>query len=78
MYNRAGYWEEIGNKKIVLFTSGGVREATQGFDFSRVLRALEEAGALYDTGSDGEKAKKRRLPGGGNAKLYHVDPEKLA
>jgi putative DNA primase/helicase len=78
VHNRAGYWEEIGGKKIVLFTSGGVREATQGFDFSRVLRALEEAGALYDTGSDGEKAKKRRLPGGGNAKLYHVDPEKLA
>jgi putative DNA primase/helicase len=78
VYNRAGYWEEIGNKKIVLFTSGGLREATQGFDFSRVLRAIEEAGALCNTGSGGEKAKKRRLPGGGNAKLYHVDPEKLA
>jgi putative DNA primase/helicase len=78
VHNRAGYWEEVEDKKIVLFSSGGLREATQGFDFGRVLRAIEEAGALYNTGSGGEKAKKRRLPGGGNAKLYHVDPEKLA
>jgi putative DNA primase/helicase len=77
VYNRAGYWEEIGNKKIVLFTSGGLREATQGFDFSRVLRAIEEAGALYNTGSGGEKAKRVRTPDGRNLRLYHVDPEKL-
>jgi putative DNA primase/helicase len=77
VYDRAGYWEEIGNKKIVLFTSGGLHEATLGFDFSRVLRAIEEAGALYDTGSGGEKAKRVRTPDGRNLKLYHVDPEKL-
>jgi putative DNA primase/helicase len=78
VYNRAGYWEEIADKKIALFTSGGLREATQGFDFGRVLRALEQAGAFYATGSGGEKAKKRRLPASGEAKLYHIDPEKVA
>jgi putative DNA primase/helicase len=76
--NRAGYWEEDGTRKLVLFTSGGLREATQGFDFSRVLRAVEDAGALYDMGSGGEKAKRVRTPDGRNLKLYHVDPEKLA
>jgi putative DNA primase/helicase len=77
VHNRAGYWEEIANKKIVLFTSGGLREATLGYDFGRALRALEEAQALYDTGSGGEKAKRVRTPDGRNLKLYHLDPEKL-
>jgi putative DNA primase/helicase len=77
VYNRAGYWEEVANTKMVLFTSGGLREATQGFDFNRALRALGEAEAFYDTGSNGEKAKRVRTPDGRNLKLYHINPEKL-
>jgi putative DNA primase/helicase len=76
-YNRAGYYEGIGTEKMYLFTKDGLRDATHGFDFGRVLRALDEAGAFYVTGSGGEKAKLRRLPGGGSTKLYHIDPEKL-
>jgi putative DNA primase/helicase len=64
-YQRAGYYEDIGERRIYLFTRDGLREATQGFDFGRVLQALDEGGAFYVIGSGGEKAKLRRLPGGG-------------
>ncbi len=76
-YDRAGYWEDINNLRVYLFTKDGLREATSGFDFERVLRALEEAGAFVGKGYGSEKAKKRWLPDGGQAKLYHINPEKL-
>jgi putative DNA primase/helicase len=76
-YDRAGYWEDISSLRAYLFTKDGLREATLGFDFGRVLRALEEAEAFSDKGYGNEKAKKRWLPDGGQAKLYHINPEKL-
>src|SRR5262249_16312155 len=39
IYNRAGYWEDSGNSRLYLFTSGGLKEATKGFEFNRVLKA---------------------------------------
>jgi len=75
--DRAGYWEDSGNKRVYLFTSGGLREATSGFDRNRVLRALDDAGAFTVKGSNGEKAKKRNPPHGKPTKFYHIDPEKL-
>jgi putative DNA primase/helicase len=76
--DRAGYWEEIGASRMFLFTAGGLREATTGFDFGRVLRALEEAGAFTtQKGVTGERARKRRTPDGREIKLYHIDPSKL-
>ncbi|PYK18087.1 MAG: hypothetical protein DME55_07660 [Verrucomicrobia bacterium] len=73
----AGYWEDTGASRIYLFTKSGLREATKGHDFRRVLKALTDAGAFTAIGSDGEKAKKRRTPDRKQAKLYHIDPEKL-
>jgi putative DNA primase/helicase len=76
VHNRAGWWEDSNNQRMFLLTSGGLREATQGFDFNRVLRALDEAGAFFEKGST-ERAKRRRTPDDRNLKLYHIDPAKL-
>jgi putative DNA primase/helicase len=74
---RAGFFEDNGTgERIFLFSSSGLREAACGFDFNRVLRALEEAEAFADKGAD-EKAKRRRTPDGRNPKLYHLNPAKL-
>jgi len=81
--DRAGWWEDIEDtdarriRRIYLFTSDGLHEAIGDLDFHRALRALDEAGAFFEKGTDGEKAKRRRTPNGGNPKLYWIDPEKL-
>jgi putative DNA primase/helicase len=81
--DRAGWWEDIEDtdarrlRRIYLFTSDGLHEAIGDLDFHRALRALDEAGAFIEKGTDGEKAKRRRTPNGGNPKLYWIDPEKL-
>jgi putative DNA primase/helicase len=77
--DRAGYWEQENDRRIYLFTNDALREATTGQDFNRVLRALDEAGAFSKNGTNGtkEKAKVRKIPTGGTARLYHIDPEKL-
>jgi putative DNA primase/helicase len=75
--DRAGYWEDVGGSRSYLFTRSGLREATRGFNFGRVLKALADVGALIVTGSDGEKAKNRRTPDGGQTRLYHIDPARL-
>jgi putative DNA primase/helicase len=78
VHKRAGYWEDVGDERIFLFNAEGLREATKGFDFRRVLRALDDAQAFTQTGYGPEKAKKRDLPdGGGQGKLYHINPAKL-
>jgi putative DNA primase/helicase len=74
--DRAGYWKDNSTSgRVFLFTSSGLKEACSGFDFSRVLRCLDEAGAFYEKGST-EKAKKRRTPDDRDIKLYHIDPSK--
>ena len=75
--DRAGYWEQGTNSsRIYLFTGGGLRKATKDYDFGRVLRSLDDAGAFTEKGEGGERAKNRRTPDG-QTKLYHVNPEKL-
>jgi putative DNA primase/helicase len=77
--DRSGYWENIEDHRIYLFTSHALKEAAAGQDFTRVLRALEEADAFHQVGTNGtkEKAKVRKLPTGGTGRFYHIDPEKL-
>jgi putative DNA primase/helicase len=75
--DRAGWWEDIGTRRIYMFTSSGLREAIGDLDFNRALRALDEAEAFHETGTDNEKAKRRRTPNRQNPKLYWIDPEKL-
>jgi putative DNA primase/helicase len=77
IHNRAGYWEDKNNNRMFLFNSAGLREATDSFDFRRVLKALDDAGAFFETGTVNEKAKRRRTPDDQDPKLYHIDPAKL-
>jgi putative DNA primase/helicase len=77
VYNRAGYWEEINGERMFLFTPEGLREAIQPYDFNRALKALDEVGAFYVTGTGSEKAKRHRTPDGHNPRLYHINPAKL-
>jgi putative DNA primase/helicase len=75
--DRAGYWENDGERRLYLFTNDSLKEATKGQDFNRVLRTLAEADAFYDTDLI-QKAKVRHLPTGGTARFYHIDPDKLS
>lgn len=73
VFNRAGYWELIGSKRLYLFNKSALVEAAHGYGLSRVVKALEGAGAI--AGRDTErKTKNYRLPGGGQSRLYVIDP----
>lgn len=77
-FDRAGYYENVDGKRLFLFNASGLRDSAKGFPKRRIIQALVEAGALTQSGYGSEKAVNRRTPGGGQAKLYHVDPEKLS
>jgi hypothetical protein len=56
-----------------------LREAAYGFDFARVLRALEEADAFVSgKGTKGERAVPKRTPDKRVAKFYYINPAKLS
>ncbi|WP_144142645.1 DUF927 domain-containing protein [Paraburkholderia sp. BCC1884] len=74
--DRAGYWKQDGSRRLYLFTSVGLREASKGFDLLRVTSALHKAGALAATDLD-KRSKKTRDPTGRSVSLYHIDPEAL-
>jgi putative DNA primase/helicase len=74
--DQVGYFDDSSDSRIYLFTSGGLREATKGFDFKRVLEALDEARAFAKTGAT-QKTVTTRVPEGGVKDLYHIDPAKL-
>ncbi|RKP58632.1 DUF927 domain-containing protein [Pararobbsia silviterrae] len=72
--DRAGYWKQHGEGRRYLFTSGGLREATKGYDFARSLKALDDAGVIVERDAGGGKrSKKTRIPGGEPIALYHID-----
>ncbi|RQY25354.1 DUF927 domain-containing protein [Burkholderia stagnalis] len=75
--DRAGYWKNDGERRLYLFTSGGLREATKGYDLPRVTAALDKAGALADVDGGGKRSKTTRTSDGRTPRLYHVDPERL-
>ena len=73
VFNRAGYWELVGSKRLYLFNKSALVEAAHGYGISRIIKALEGAGAIVGRDTD-RKTKNYRLPGGGQARLYVVDP----
>jgi putative DNA primase/helicase len=74
--NRAGYWKDERNSRIYLFTAK-VKEATKGFDFKRVIRALDDTGAFFKVGTN-QRALTTRIPGENRTQsLYWINPEKL-
>ena len=76
VFNRAGYWELAGTKRLYLFNKSALTEAAHGHGLSRVIKALEGAGVLTLHDHD-RKTKNYRLPGGGQSRLYVVDPEAM-
>lgn len=79
--DRAGYWEAMSggtDGRLYLFNRSGLAEAAHGYSFERIIRALESVDALAKRDSDGNRnSKKYRLPGGGSARLYVIDYERL-
>ncbi|MBB2930141.1 TOPRIM and DUF927 domain-containing protein [Paraburkholderia silvatlantica] len=73
---RAGYYQLDGDRRLYLFTSGALREATRGYDFSRVLRALDEAKAIVKQAPNRKDQQARTLDGR-RPWFYHIDAEKL-
>jgi putative DNA primase/helicase len=81
VFNRAGWWENVlgkdgGKTRIFLFTSGALKEATKGYEFSRVLQALDIAGAFFKKGRNA-KSMSKRTPDGRTPRLYWITPKKL-
>ncbi|MCE0902581.1 DUF927 domain-containing protein [Pseudomonas alloputida] len=79
VFNRAGYWEVVGAKRLYLFNKSALTEAAHGHGLARVVKALEGAGALakHDTDRESRRTKKYRLPAGGSARLYVIDPDAM-
>jgi len=78
VHNRAGYWEVTGERRLYLFNKPALIEAGNGHSLSRIIKALEGVGGLAKRDSDRKRhTKKYRLPGGGSAGLYVIDPEAI-
>ncbi|MGE6689861.1 DUF927 domain-containing protein [Stutzerimonas stutzeri] len=74
--DRAGYWEHTASGRIYLFTRGGLQDATQDFELTRVLRTLDSVGALIKK-EPGKLQHRKRLPDGSNPGLYWIHPARL-
>jgi putative DNA primase/helicase len=73
---RAGWWRSIPEGRVYMFNATGLREALKGFDFSRALDALQEAGVLPVAGSNGERAQSTRIAGRVQ-RLYFIHADRL-
>jgi len=71
--DRAGWWRSSASDggRVYLFNSDGLHEAMKGFDFSRALDALQQAGLIGAPGANGQRAKACRIRGQ-VMKLYTV------
>jgi putative DNA primase/helicase len=76
---RAGYFQDVpDSRRLVLFTSAGLRAATKGFEFNQVIKAIDEHDAFAKTGAS-QKAVSTRIPAENNrvVSLYHIDLARL-
>ena len=74
--DRAGWWRDTTDGRVYLFTSEGMREAIKGFDFTRALEALREAGALPAPEADGKRSTPQRFAGR-LVRVYSILADKL-
>jgi putative DNA primase/helicase len=73
--DRAGWYRDTAEARIYLFTAAGLKEATSGYDFKRVLAALDMAGWIVDR-DEGKRAKKVKVQGRALA-LYAIAPKEV-
>jgi putative DNA primase/helicase len=71
--NRAGWWKDINTGKVYMFSSEALREATPGFDLSRVLDTLEHEEWIIERDKD-KRAKTLKL-NGATLRLYCIHPK---
>ncbi|CAB3759371.1 DUF927 domain-containing protein [Paraburkholderia solisilvae] len=76
--DRAGWWEQDGDRRLYLFTSGALREATKGYDINRVVRALREAGAVLNLDDKGHPKTVWIADEKDSKRLYRITSTKLA
>ena len=69
--DRAGWYRDETEGRVYLFTKDGLHEAVRGFDFSRALDHLQEAGMLPKTQASGERRVSARMAGR-LVKLYPI------
>lgn len=60
--DRCGWWRDTDQTRAFLFTPGGLREASAGFDFRRAIKALDSAGWIIDR-DPGRNSKKVKVQG---------------
>ncbi len=76
VHDRAGWRDNTNGKVLYLFTTGGMREALEGFDFQRATSELIRCGAMPAPGADGKRAKLHNIHGE-KKRLYEIDATKL-
>ncbi|WP_456268810.1 DUF927 domain-containing protein [Kushneria sp. AK178] len=74
--HRAGFYEVDDNRRLYLFNRAALLEAVEGYSRDRILRTLSSHDVIPKT-DPGRLQKKYRLPGGGSARFFVIDPEKL-
>lgn len=73
--DRAGWLEDrLEEDRLYLFTSGGLEEATKGFDLARVVRALDSVGAIAKRDAGRAQASTRVPSESKPKKLYVINP----
>jgi putative DNA primase/helicase len=82
--DRAGWWRDnAAGRREYLFTAAGLRDATRGFDFTRVVTVLQEKGVIPSAGSGGKRSRPEWLPdqeapkGKKRERTYNVNFRKL-
>jgi putative DNA primase/helicase len=73
--DRAGWHRDTDEARVYLFTRAGLREAAGGFDFRRVLDALDAEGWLVER--DKDKRSKATKVQGRTEHLYAIAPRDL-
>lgn len=70
--DRAGYWKDGRDDRLYLFTPGGLKDATKGYDMRRVTQALDAAGALVQKDGTGKSSVSTTAPSGDKVRLYYI------
>lgn len=73
--DRAGYWRDMPNGRVWLFTPEGLGRAVPGFDRARVVATLNAAGLIAE--HDQDRLTRKTSIQGQKMNLYHINGEGL-